>query len=129
MVEGRPPVVPVLLFSAACAVVTAVVLHFAGHPFTWPFAVVLGWFTLISLLLLTWQERALGPDVQPFIRRFMGGLVLKLLISLVLLIVLVKVVRVTPVAPLAATFALLYFAFLTFSTVRLAGLLRRSKRS
>lgn len=123
------PVLPVLLFSAVCAVITAGALHFFGIPFTWPYAVVLCWFTLVSLLLLTWQERALGPDVQPFIRRFMGGMVLKLLVSLVLLIILVKVVQGVDAKPLSSTFALLYFAFLTFSTIRLAGRLRSTKRS
>lgn len=128
MPEGRSPVLPVLLFSAACCAVTALVLHLVGQPFTWPFAVVLAWFTLITLILLTWQERSLGDDVRPFIRRFMGGLVLKLLISLLVLAILVKAVDTTPLRALAGTFVLLYFAFLVFSTIRLAGQLRRIKK-
>ena len=127
--DQRSPVLPVLLFSGVCAVITAGTLHFIGIPFTWPYAVVLCWFTLVSLLLLTWQERALGPDVQPFIRRFMGGMVLKLLVSLVLLIILVKVVQGVDPKPLSSTFALLYFAYLAFSTIRLAGRLRSVQRS
>ncbi|MBL7939695.1 MAG: hypothetical protein JNL43_10075 [Flavobacteriales bacterium] len=117
-----------LLFSAMCAVVTAGTLRLLGVPFTWPYALVLAWFTLVSLLLLSWQEKALGPDVRVFIRRFMGGMVLKLLVSLVLLIILVKAVRGVDPKPLSSTFALLYFAYLAFTTARLAGRLRSIQR-
>ncbi len=127
--DQRSPVLPVLLFSAGCAVITAVGFRSLGLPFTWPYAFVLCWFTLISLLLLIWQERALGPDVQRFIRRFMGGMVLKLLLSLVLLIFLVKAVPAVHVKPLSTTFALLYFAYLAFSTIRLASRLRSILRT
>lgn len=96
----------------------------AGHAFTWPYVVILGWFAVISLVLLSWQERAWGPDVRPFIRRFMGGLVIKLLASLVLFFVLMKIVPGTITAPLAAAFALLYLAFLGFGTTWLVGRMR-----
>ena len=111
MPEGRTPLLPVLLFSATCSVATALILHLVGQPFTWPFAVVLAWFTLITLVLLSWQERSLGDDVRPFIRRFMGGMVLKLMFSLLVLAILVKAADTTPLRAWAAAFVLLYFAF------------------
>lgn len=62
--------------------------------------------------------------MRPFIRRFMGGLVIKLLASLVLFFVLMKVVPAAMAAPLVAAFALLYLAFLGFGTAWLVGRMR-----
>jgi len=129
MFEGhRSPVLPVLLFSAVCTAATWFALRVTGYAFSWPFAAVLGWFAIISLVLLSWQERAWGTDVRPFIRRFMVGLVVKLLASLVLLFVLIRVVPQTMAAPLATAFALLYLVFLAFGTAWLIGRMRSVPR-
>ena len=62
-----------------------------------------------------------------FIRRFMAGLVIKLMGSLVLLAVLLKCAPETVDKPLTVVFAVLYLAYLAFSTVRLSNVLRPSK--
>jgi len=129
MAEGhRSPVVPVLLFSVVCTAATWFVLRITGHGFAWPFSVVLAWFTLISLVLLSWQERAWGADARPFIRRFMGGLVIKLIVSLALLFLLIRLVPATMASALASAFALLYLAFLGFNTAWLVGRMRSVPR-
>ncbi|MEO8591577.1 MAG: hypothetical protein ABI432_19505 [Flavobacteriales bacterium] len=129
MTEGhRSPVLPVLVFSTICTAATWLALRITGYALSWPFAVVLVWFALISLVLLSWQERAWGADVQPFVRRFMAGLVIKLLASLALLFILVKTVPKPVAAPLVASFALLYLAFLGFSTAWLIGRMRSVPR-
>lgn len=130
MAEGhRSPVLPVLLFSAVCVAATWGALAITGHTFSWPFAVILAWFAGISLVLLSWQERAWGPNVQPFIRRFMGGLVIKLLVSLALLFILINAVPAGTATPLAAAFALLYLAFLGFSTAWLVARMRSAPKA
>jgi len=112
------------LFSGICAAATWLIFNAIDRPFIWPYAVALGWFTIISLILLTWQDRSQGPNIQPFIRRFMGGMLIKLLVSLILLFVLVKSVSKEIVSPMASTFLLLYLAYLGFSTVWLVKRIR-----
>lgn len=119
----------VILFAAACSAAVFLGLRLSGHPFTWHFGVLLGYFALVTLLLLLWQEPRAASDIKGFIRRFMGGLVLKLLGSLVLLFALVKLAPLELLRPLTITFALLYFAFLTFSTLRLTRRVRSSQGS
>lgn len=125
MASARPsPVFPVLLFSALCAGALWFSLHLGDRDFSWPFISMIAYFTLLSLLLHLWQERMVHRDPRLFIRRFMGGLVLKLLLSLVVVVVLVKTSSVEKV-PVITAFALLYLAYLGFSTARLVMLLKR----
>lgn len=105
------------------------VLHLTDRPFSWPFAAMLAWFATVTLGLLSWQERAWGPAVQPFIRRFMGGMVLKLLGSMVLLFVLVRSIPEAMVREVASTFLLLYLAYLAFTTIWLVGRMRSIPRT
>ncbi|MFZ1689081.1 MAG: hypothetical protein WAU70_16790, partial [Flavobacteriales bacterium] len=122
---NRSPAIPVLLFSAAAALITWFALYLSGRPFGWPHVAMLAYFAAISLLLHTWQERSAG-EAKVFMRRFMTGLVIKLLLSLVLLVVLVVVLPAEAVKSLTVVFVLLYLAFLGFSTARLVMLIRRN---
>ncbi|MBK7085615.1 MAG: hypothetical protein IPH53_13520 [Flavobacteriales bacterium] len=121
----RTAVLPVLLFSVLCTGVTWYTLRLLSVVLTWPFAVMLVWFATVTLALLLWQERAVGADLRPFMRRFMAGLVIKLLGSLVLLFVLMRLVPTESAKPMAVSFALLYLAYLSFGTARLVGSMRQ----
>lgn len=120
-----PFVVPLLLFTAACAVCTWLALHFFNVPFQAAHAGVIAYLTVATLALHAWQEGALESDPKGFVHRFMTGLVLKMFASLALLVALVFLLPREEAIPLAVAFALLYLAYLAFSTVRLSGLLRR----
>lgn len=121
----RSPAFPILLFSGAIALVTWFALHLGGRPFAWPHVVMLGYFAAISLVLHAWQEKSAG-EAKVFMRRFMTGLVIKLMLSLLLLVILVVVLPTDAVKPLTVVFVLLYLAFLGFSTARLVMLIRRN---
>ena len=105
--------------------ITWCVLHFTARAFIWHHVVLLVYFTAITLVLLSWQERRAITDIKGFVRRFMLGMVIKLMGSLVLLFVLLRLAPKDITNQLTVTFALLYFAFLIFSTVRLTMILRR----
>lgn len=123
MSQGRrSPLVPTLLFALACSGLLYGTLHVIGQPFHWAYAAILAYLTLTTLALHLWQEG--GPDTDPkvLMRRYMTGLVLKMMVSLVLLLIIVLASPKTLVIPLAISFALLYLAFLGFSTARLSGL-------
>jgi hypothetical protein len=116
----------VLLLGILCAAVTGVALHAFGTPFSWPFIALLIYFPVVSGVLLLWQERAMLADLRHFIHRFMLGLVVKLLGSLVLLAILIHFSPKSDLSPLVVTFTLLYFIWLGVSTGRLGLRLRRS---
>ena len=118
--------VPVLVFSSVCAIGTWAGLSLTGNVFTWHFAFLLGYFTLVTIGLLFWQEGSV-KQTNMFIRRFMAGLVIKLMGSLVLLAVLLKISPDLVDKPLTVVFAILYLAYLAFSTVRLSTVLRPAK--
>ncbi|MDX9750789.1 MAG: hypothetical protein RBT71_06880 [Flavobacteriales bacterium] len=125
----RSFVVPLLLFSLACAALTALVLHLSGIPFRAVHAGAIAYLALVTLALHAWQEGALVSDPKGFVPRFMTGLVLKMLASILVLVVIVVVLPKEEAIPLALAFAVLYLAFLAFSTVRLSGLVRRPPQS
>lgn len=114
------------LFGIACTAALFCGLYYTGTPFSWPFALLLVYFTLVTLVLLLWQERKGRTDVKGFIRRFMAGMVIKLMGSMLLLFILLKVVPKETASPLAVSFALLYLSFLAFSTIRLVHTMRSS---
>ncbi|HRD53388.1 MAG TPA: hypothetical protein PKY96_12150 [Flavobacteriales bacterium] len=116
---------PILLFTAAVGLVLWLVFYGAQVPLERIHAFMLLWFAAITTALHLWQEHAMNTDPKGFVRRFMGGMMLKMLLSLgVLTVLLVRAPRET-VLSTAIAFALLYLAFLGFSTVRLTGLSRK----
>ena len=121
-------VLPILLFTVACAAITWLGLYLSGTAFHPLHAGIIGYFAGVTLLLHAWQEHAIESDPKGFVRRFMAGLVVKMFISLVLLVLLLFTLPREQAIPLAVAFALLYLAYLAFSTVRLTGLLRKLPR-
>jgi hypothetical protein len=109
----------VLLFAA---------LSVAGQSFTALHAASLAYFLLLTLALHAWQEPDLDTDPKGFVRRFMLGLFLKMMVSLLVLVAMVFFIPAAQSIPLALSFALLYVAYLAFSTVRMSQLLRKSPR-
>lgn len=110
-----------------CTGATWLVLRLVGHPLSWPYISILAWFTIVTLVLHLWQEPAAANNVKGFMRRFMAGLVIKLLASLVLVFVLVQLLAdAAQLKPLLLAFVLLYLAFLGFSTARLTMLMKRN---
>ncbi len=116
---------PIILFTAAMAVLLWVALFGLQQPFGAPHAIMLLWFATITTALHLWQERAMADDPKGFVRRFMSGLMLKMLLSLGVLTVLLIRAPKEAVLPNGIAFAVLYLAFLAFSTVRLSGLSRK----
>jgi hypothetical protein len=96
-----------------------------GRPVVWQFWFILGYFGVITTVLLLWQERSAGADIKAFIRRFMAGLVIKLLLSLALLFILLRTLPHPLTSAFVVVFSLLYLGFLAFSTGRLSLLLRK----
>lgn len=117
--------VPILLFTAAMAVLMWFAffgLRIAPEPLH---GFMLAWFAMITVVLHLWQEHAMAADPKGFVRRFMAGLMLKMLLSLSVLVVLLLRAPADTVMPSGIAFALLYLAFLTFSTMRLSALSRQ----
>lgn len=98
----------------------------AKIPFHWAYAAVLGWFAFVTAALHLWQERVIASDIKRFMRRFMAGLVLKLLASLVMVMVLIFALD-SGHKSLVIAFVLLYLAYLAFSTARSVMLLKRAQ--
>ena len=116
-----------ILFTALCLGATWFALGALGQRFHWPHAIIATWFFGVSLLLHNWQERDLSADLKRFMRRFMTGLVLKLLASLALLAAMLFILDHDR-KPFMIVFVLWYLAFLGFSTARLVMLLKRNQR-
>lgn len=122
-----PFLLPLVLLSALAALATWGGLYACDVPFTWQFVLLLVYYPAITTALLTWQERAAG-QTNVFIRRFMGGLVMKLLASIVLGAILLKATPASADKPLLLAFAALYVTFLAFSTMRLSRVMRSTVR-
>ena len=120
--------IPLVALGALCAVVTWCGVQLTGNVFTWHYAFLLGYFTIVTFALLLWQE---GSTAQTniFIRRFMGGLVMKLMGSLIVFAFLLKAAPPEVDKPLTVAFAGLYAVYLAFSTIRLSRLMRTGKSS
>ena len=71
----------------------------------------------------------MASDPKGFVRRFMAGLMLKMLLSLAVLFALLIRAPEKNVMPNGIAFAVLYLAFLAFSTVRLSALSRKLPRA
>jgi hypothetical protein len=118
-----PFLLPLVLFGALCALVTWGVVYFTANPFTWHFVFLLVFFPAITFALLSWQERSTA-QTNIFIRRFMGGLVMKLMGSLIVFAFLLKAAPPEVDRPLTVAFAGLYLIYLAYSTVRLSNIMR-----
>lgn len=115
-----------LLFSAACITCLVVGLRLAHLPFDPRFGLLMAYFILVTAVLLRWQEASAGRT-NIFIRRFMAGLTIKLMGSLILLAVLVKTAPAALTAPLVIAFTGCYIAFMGFSVIRLMKAMRAPK--
>ena len=119
--------VPIVAFTLACAVVTGSVLWITGNNMDQRIWAIISYFMVLSMLLHWWQERALDSDPGGSIRRYLAGLSIKMLLSLLLLTVLLMTQPPGDRLVIALVFILLYLAYLGFSTARLAMLIRRSR--
>lgn len=94
-------------------------LVLAELPYHPAFALTALYFTALTYVLLHWQEQAMVEDPKGFVRRFMLGLMLKMMVSLILVVCIMLLGPKQVLLPLVLSFALLYLAFLGFSTFRL----------
>ncbi len=120
MASGSP-VSPILLFTAAVAFVLVLCLYGLGIALTPAHGLLLAWFALITLALHLWQEPAMRRDPKGFARRFMAGLSIKMLLSLLVAVVLLLRAPKPERLVIGVAFAGLYLAYLAFSAARLTG--------
>ncbi|MFN3874402.1 MAG: hypothetical protein ACK4L7_00630 [Flavobacteriales bacterium] len=116
---------PIALFTSAMALLLWIALHGLGFALEPLHAMMLLWFAALTIALHLWQEHAMAADPKGFARRFMAGLLLKMLLSLGVLLALLLRAPKDTLVPAGITFVLLYLAFLAFSTARLVGLSRK----
>jgi hypothetical protein len=117
--------VAVLLFTALCAGGLFIILLALGIPFGLQHAGALSYFAAVTLALHRWQENALLTDPKGFINRFMAGMVIKMMLSMVVLLVVLVSIPRSMVLVTALPFMALYLAYLVFSTLRLSTKLRQ----
>ena len=120
----RSFLLPFAAFVAICAVIVVLVFRALALPVGALEIGVLCYFAVLTFALHTWQERALATDPKRFVHRFMAGLVIKMMASLVLLLVLLLTLPKEGLIPFAISFAALYLAFLIFSTTRSLRIMR-----
>ena len=118
---------PVALFTAVCAVLLVAVLYLAEVPPGRAHAGMLLYFGLLTAALHYWQESTLQSDPKKSVNRFMAGMMIKMMTTLMVLLVTVILLPKEKVLPIALPFIALYPAFLAFSTVRLTKQLRKQK--
>jgi hypothetical protein len=130
MASGRWSfLLPIAIFTLACAAALVAILYFAQVPIVTGHVVMLGYFAVLTAVLHTWQERALITDPKGFVNRFMGGLVIKMLLTLMVLLLGVVLLPRPSILHLALPFIGLYLAYMVFSTARLTGQLRKVGRT
>lgn len=110
---------PLLIFTALCGTAMAALMHSVGTACTTLHWGTLLYFMVLSGVLHAWQERALATTPGGFQRRFMAGLVIKMMSSLTVLTITVLLLPKDRILSFAVPFIVLYLAFLGFSTVRL----------
>jgi hypothetical protein len=108
-----------LPFSVMCIALHRFVLGQLSIPFTDGQLVPPVLFTLLSLVLLTWQEAPGTSDPKAAIRRFMTGMVLKMFGSLTLLLVVALLLPRAERLAFAIAFMAYYLAHLAFSATRM----------
>jgi hypothetical protein len=119
---------PLGLFTAGAAFIAALAVFAFDRPLKPAHALLLAWFTLITAGLHRWQEHALATDPKGFARRFMAGLSIKMLLSLLVAVVLLLRTPKPERLEVGLLFAGLYLAYLAFSTLRLTTLARQLPR-
>lgn len=120
---------PIAAFSVICALVLVAVLHLAEVPMGRGHAAMLAYFAVLTAVLHTWQERAMVTDPKGFVHRFLGGLVIKMMLTLLVLLIVVVLLPKPRILPFALPFIALYLVYLAFSTARLTAQLRKLGRS
>ncbi|MBL7953278.1 MAG: hypothetical protein JNM62_16345 [Flavobacteriales bacterium] len=120
----RSFLVPLSVFTLACAAVLFVILRAVKAPITTHYLFALVYFAAITFFLHRWQENNFATDPKGFVRRFMTGLVLKMFASIAVLVVCMLLVSAELLVPFTLSFAVLYLAYLVFSTARLMRLSR-----
>lgn len=123
--KGLPLAAAVVLFALAMGCALFMGLGHFGYTIGTPYVLELAFFAVLTYFLLRWQERAMHTDPKGFVRRFMTGLVLKMLVCLFVVLAIAFLAGREQAIPLVLSFALLYLAFLVFSVARLMA---RSKR-
>ncbi len=120
--------IPIVLFTLVCSLLTWGILRSTGHPMDQVIWGMISYFMLLSIGLHAWQEHSLDRDPQGFIRRYLAGLSIKMLLSLFVLVVLLFVLPRSSRSLVALAFIFLYLAYLIFSTARMAMRLRKISR-
>ncbi len=118
---------PVALFTAVCAVLLVAVLYLAEVPLGRGHVGMLLYFGLLTAALHYWQESTIQSDPKKSVNRFMTGMVIKMMATLMVLLVTVILLPNERVLPIALPFIALYLAFLAFSTARLTTKLQKQK--
>ena len=119
--DRTPLALAVAAFTSVVAVATYGVLALLGLRLSWSYGALLVLLGVATWVLHAWQEGQLLTDPKGFVRRFMLGLVLKMMMALLLIVLVVMVLPRALALPLALAFAIQYLAFLAFSTIRLMG--------
>ena len=126
MAQGRWSFLPpILIFTVVCTVGLVAVLHLAHVPIGRGHAAMLAYFALLSAALHYWQESTLQSDPKRSVNRFMAGLVIKMMATLMVLLIAVILLPKARILPFTLPFIGLYLAYLAFSTARLTAQLRK----
>lgn len=108
-----------LPFSVVCIAVHLLVLRQLAIPLAGAQWVPPLFFTVLSLVLLSWQEAPGAADPKGAIRRFMAGMVLKMFGSLTLLVVVALLLPRAGRLAFAIAFMGYYLAHLAFAAARM----------
>ncbi len=128
MASGRWSfLLPVALFTAVCAVLLVAVLYLAEVPLGRGHVAMLLYFGLLTAALHYWQESTIQSDPKKSVNRFMTGMMIKMMATLMVLLFTVILLPKERVLPIALPFIALYLAFLAFSTARLTTQLQKQK--
>ncbi|MCU0320060.1 MAG: hypothetical protein MUE88_08280 [Flavobacteriales bacterium] len=106
-------------FSLLCIAAHVLLMQQWSLPFTKAHWVPPVFFSLLSLVLLAWQEAAGRTDPKTAVRRFMTGMVLKMFGSLTLVLVVVLMLPKPERLAFAMAFMGYYLAHLAFAAVRM----------
>lgn len=118
---------PVALFTAVCAVLLVAVLYLAEVPLGRGHVGMLLYFGLLTAALHYWQESTIQSDPKKSVNRFMTGMMIKMMATLMVLLITVILLPKERVLTIALPFIALYLAFLAFSTARLTTQLQKQK--
>lgn len=120
--SGRKPFVPVLIFTLFVVALLFLILTLLGISWNPVYLFPVGFFGVLTLAIQLWQEPAFNSDMKGSLRRFMLGLTLKMLISLVVVVLMLFTIHEEFKVNTVIIFAACYLAYLAFGTVRLLNL-------